>query len=107
MFTRTLHRYLRWGPILSSTSSAQGGSQVDMRTVRGPQVVASYRPGDEEDVEASRGWPRRKRRSTRPRARWSVSGSREPDSAGSCAGYGMNPTCFHDYARAASRKIAC
>jgi peroxiredoxin len=32
--------------------SAQGGQlRLSMRTVRGPVVVASYRPGDEEDVE--------------------------------------------------------
>ena len=35
-----------------SLPSAQGGQfRLSMRTVRGPVVVAFYRPGDEEDVE--------------------------------------------------------
>ena len=85
--------------------SAQGGQlRLSMRTVRGPVVVASYRPGDEEDVEYFKALAAREEEINLAAGSLVGIGVAEPDEAREFVrATGMKSYVLYDYARAASR----
>jgi len=108
MFTRT-----RTGPVPEvgaeapefNLPSAQGGQLgLSMRTVRGPVVVASYRPGDEEDVEYFKALAAKEEEINLAAGSLVGVGVAEPDEARDFVrATGMKSYVLYDYARAASR----
>jgi peroxiredoxin len=85
--------------------SAQGGQlRLSMRTVRGPVVIASYRPGDEEDVEYFKALAAKEEEINLAAGTLVGLGVAEPDEAREFArATGMKSFVLYDYARAASR----
>ena len=85
--------------------SAQGGQlRLSMRTVRGPVVIASYRPGDEEDVEYFKALAAKEQEINMASASVVGLGIAEPHEARDFArNTGMKSFVLYDYARAASR----
>jgi peroxiredoxin len=85
--------------------SAQGGQlRLSMRTVRGPVVIASYRPGDEEDVEYFKALADKEEELNLAAGTLVGLGVAEPDEAREFARTtGMKSFVLYDYARAASR----
>jgi len=85
--------------------SAQGGQlRLSMRTVRGPVVIASYRPGDEEDVEYFEALAAKEEEINLAAGTLVGLGVAEPDEAREFArATGMKSFVLYDYARAASR----
>jgi peroxiredoxin len=85
--------------------SAQGGQlRLSMRTVRGPVVIASYRPGDEEDVEYFEALAAKEEEINLAAGTLVGLGVAEPDEAREFARTtGMKSFVLYDYARAASR----
>lgn len=85
--------------------SAQGGQlRLSMRTVRGPVVVASYRPGDEEDVEYFKALAAKEEEINLAAGSLVGIGVAEPDEAREFVrATGMKSYVLYDYARAASR----
>src|SRR3712207_5928507 len=85
--------------------SAQGGQlRLSMRTVRGPVVIASYRPGDEEDVEYFKALAAKEQEINMASASVVGLGIAEPHEARDFAREtGMKSFVLYDYARAASR----
>ena len=85
--------------------SAQGGQlRLSMRTVRGPVVIASYRPGDEEDVEYFEALAAKEEEINLAAGSLVGVGVAEPDEARDFVwATGMKSYVLYDYARAASR----
>ena len=85
--------------------SAQGGQlRLSMRTARGPVVVASYRPGNEEDVEYFKALAAKEEEINLAAGSVVGIGVAEPDEARDFARTtGMKSYVLYDYARAASR----
>ncbi len=86
--------------------SAQGGQlRLSMRTVRGPVVVASYRPGDEEDVEYFKALAAKEQEINLAAASVVGVGVAEPHEARDFArATGMKSYVLYDYVRATSRE---
>ncbi len=86
--------------------SAQGGQlRLSMRTVRGPVVVASYRPGDEEDVEYFKALAAKEQEINMASASVVGVGVAEPHEARDFArATGMKSYVLYDYVRATSRE---
>jgi peroxiredoxin len=84
--------------------SAQGGQlRLSMRTVRGPVVIASYRPGDEEDVEYFKALAAKEEEINLAAGSVVGLGVAEPDEAREFVrATGMKSYVLYDYARAAS-----
>jgi peroxiredoxin len=84
--------------------SAQGGQfRLSMRTVRGPVVVAFYRPGDEEDVEYFKALAGKEEEIHLASASVVAIGVAEPDQARNFArASGLKSYVLYDYARVAS-----
>ncbi|MDP9477031.1 MAG: redoxin domain-containing protein [Actinomycetota bacterium] len=85
--------------------SAQGGQlRLSMRTVRGPVVIASYRPGDEEDVEYFKALAEKEEEINLAAGSLVGLGVAEPDEAREFVrATGIKSYVLYDYARAASR----
>ncbi|MDQ4128411.1 MAG: redoxin domain-containing protein [Actinomycetota bacterium] len=85
--------------------SAQGGQlRLSMRTVRGPVVIASYRPGDEEDVEYFKALAGKEEEINLAAGSLVGVGVAEPHEARDFVrATGMKSYVLYDYARAASR----
>ena len=86
--------------------SAQGGQlRLSMRTVRGPVVVAFYRPGDEEDVAYFKALAEREEEINLASGSVVAIGVAEPAQARNFAGAsGLKSYVLYDYARVASRQ---
>ena len=89
-----------------SLPSAQGGQfRLSMRTVRGPVVVAFYRPGDEEDVEYFKALAGKEEEINLASGSVVAIGVAEPDQARNFArASGLKSYVLYDYARVASRQ---
>ena len=87
-------------------SSAQGGQlRLSMRTVRGPVVVAFYRPGDEEDVEYFKALAAKEQEINMSSGSVVAIGVAEPTEARNFArASGLQSYVLYDYARVASRQ---
>jgi peroxiredoxin len=87
-------------------SSAQGGQlRLSMRTVRGPVVVAFYRPADEEDVEYFKALAAKEEEINLAAGSVVVIGVAEPTEARNFArASGLKSYVLYDYARVASRQ---
>src|SRR5919112_637829 len=87
-----------------SLPSAQGGQfRLSMRTVRGPVVVAFYRPGDEEDVEYFKALAGKEEEIHLASGSVVAVGVAEPDQARNFArASGLKSYVLYDYARVAS-----
>ena len=85
--------------------SAQGGQlKLSMRTVRGPVVVATYRPGDEGDVEFFKALAEKEEEINLASGSVVGLGVAEPDVARAFVREtGIKSYVLYDYARAASR----
>jgi peroxiredoxin len=85
--------------------SAQGGQlRLSMRTVRGPVVIASYRPGDEEDAEYFKALADKEEEINLAAGSLVGLGVAEPDEAREFARTtGIKSYVLYDYTRAASR----
>jgi peroxiredoxin len=109
MFTRT-----KTGPLPEvgaeapefNLPSAQGGQlRLSMRTVRGPVVVAFYRPGDEEDVAYFKTLAEREEEINLASGSVVAIGVAEPTEARNFArASGLKSYVLYDYARVASRQ---
>jgi len=109
MFTRT-----KMGPVPEvgaeapefNLPSAQGGQlRLSMRTVRGPVVVAFYRPGDEEDVEYFKALAAKEEEINLASGSVVAIGVAEPTEALNFArASGLKSYVLYDYARVASRQ---
>jgi peroxiredoxin len=109
MFTRT-----KTGPLPEvgadapefNLPSAQGGQlRLSMRTVRGPVVVAFYRPGDEEDVAYFKTLAEREEEINLASGSVVAIGVAEPAQARIFArASGLKSYVLYDYARVASRQ---
>src|SRR5829696_3819088 len=109
MFTRT-----KMGPLPEvgadapefNLPSAQGGQlRLSMRTVRGPVVVAFYRPGDEEDVAYFKTLAEREEEINLASGSVVAIGVAEPAQARNFArASGLKSYVLYDYARVASRQ---
>jgi peroxiredoxin len=86
--------------------SAQGGQlRLSMRTVRGPVVVAFYRPGDEEDVEYFKALAAKEQEINMASGSVVAIGVAEPVEARNFArASGLQSYVLYDYARVASRQ---
>jgi peroxiredoxin len=86
--------------------SAQGGQlRLSMRTVRGPVVVAFYRPGDEEDVEYFKALATKEQEINLASGSVVAIGVAEPTEARNFArASGLQSYVLYDYARVASRQ---
>jgi peroxiredoxin len=84
--------------------SAQGGQlRLSMRTVRGPVVVAFYRPGDEEDVEYFKALAGKEEEIHLASGSVVAIGVAEPDQARNFArASGLKSYVLYDYAKVAS-----
>ncbi len=84
--------------------SAQGGQlRLSMRTVRGPVVVAFYRPGNEEDVEYFKALALKEQEINLAAASVAGIGVAEPSAARDFArASGLKSYLLYDYARATS-----
>jgi len=84
--------------------SAQGGQlRLSMRTVRGPVVVAFYRPGNEEDVEYFKTLAEKEQEINMASASVVGIGVAEPDAAREFArASGLESYLLYDYARVTS-----
>src|ERR687893_373531 len=89
-----------------SLPSAQGGQfRLSMRTVRGPVVVAFYRPGDEEDVEYFKALAGKEEEIHLASGSVVAVGVAEPDQARNFArASGLKSYVLYDYARVTSRQ---
>ena len=89
-----------------SLPSAQGGQlRLSMRTVRGPVVVAFYRPGDEEDVEYFKALAGKEEEIHLAAGSVVAIGVAEPDQARNFArASGLKSYVLYDYAKVASRQ---
>jgi peroxiredoxin len=87
-----------------SLPSAQGGQlRLSMRTVRGPVVVAFYRPGDEEDVEYFKALAGKEEEIHLASGSVVAIGVAEPDQARNFArASGLKSYVLYDYAKVAS-----
>jgi peroxiredoxin len=87
-----------------SLPSAQGGQfRLSMRTVRGPVVVAFYRPGDEKDVEYFKALAGKEEEIHLASGSVVAVGVAEPDQARNFArASGLKSYVLYDYARVAS-----
>ncbi len=109
MFTRT-----KIGPVPEvgseapefNLSSAQGGQlRLSMRTVRGPVVVAFYRPGDEEDVEYFKALATKEQEINLAAGSVVAIGVAEPTEAQNFArASGLKSYVLYDYAKVTSRQ---
>ncbi len=109
MFTRT-----KLGPVPEvgaeapefNLPSAQGGQlRLSMRTVRGPVVVAFYRPADEEDVEYFKALAAKEGEINLASGSVVAIGVAEPTEARNFArASGLKSYVLYDYARVASRQ---
>jgi peroxiredoxin len=86
--------------------SAQGGQlRLSMRTVRGPVVVAFYRPGDEEDVEYFKALAAKEEEINLAAGSVVTIGVAEPTGARNFArASGLKSYVLYDYARVTSRQ---
>jgi peroxiredoxin len=86
--------------------SAQGGQlRLSMRTVRGPVVVAFYRPGDEEDVEYFKALAGKEEEINLAAGSVVAIGVAEPAGARNFArASGLKSYVLYDYAKVASRQ---
>jgi peroxiredoxin len=86
--------------------SAQGGQlRLSMRTVRGPVVVAFYRPGDEEDVEYFKALAEKEEEINLASGSIAAIGVAEPPGARNFASAsGLKSYVLYDYAKVASRQ---
>jgi peroxiredoxin len=86
--------------------SAQGGQlRLSMRTVRGPVVVAFYRPGDEEDVEYFKALAEKEEEINLASGSVVAIGVAEPAQARNFArASGLKSYVLYDYARVTSRQ---
>jgi peroxiredoxin len=86
--------------------SAQGGQlRLSMRTVRGPVVVAFYRPGDEEDVEYFKALAGKEEEINLAAGSVVAIGVTEPAGARNFArASGLKSYVLYDYAKVASRQ---
>ena len=86
--------------------SAQGGQlRLSMRTVRGPVVVAFYRPGDEEDVEYFKALAEKEEEINLASGSVVAIGIAEPAQARNFASAsGLKSYVLYDYARVTSRQ---
>ena len=86
--------------------SAQGGQlRLSMRTVRGPVVVAFYRPGDEEDVEYFKALAEKEEEINLASGSVVAIGVAEPAGARNFArASGLKSYVLYDYAKVASRQ---
>ncbi|HEX6709544.1 MAG TPA: redoxin domain-containing protein [Rubrobacter sp.] len=86
--------------------SAQGGQlRLSMRTVRGPVVVAFYRPGDEEDVEYFKALAAKEQEINMASGSVVAIGVAEPTEARNFArASGLKSYVLYDYARVTSRQ---
>jgi peroxiredoxin len=86
--------------------SAQGGQlRLSMRTVRGPVVVAFYRPGDEEDVEYFKALAQKEEEINFASGSVVAIGVAEPAGARNFArASALKSYVLYDYARVASRQ---
>jgi peroxiredoxin len=86
--------------------SAQGGQlRLSMRTVRGPVVVAFYRPGDEEDVEYFKALAAKEEEINLAAGSVVAIGVAEPTGARNFArASGLKSYVLYDYARVTSRQ---
>jgi peroxiredoxin len=86
--------------------SAQGGQlRLSMRTVRGPVVVAFYRPGDEEDVEYFKALAEKEEEINLAAGSVVAIGVAEPTGARNFArASGLKSYVLYDYARVTSRQ---
>jgi peroxiredoxin len=86
--------------------SAQGGQlRLSMRLVRGPVVVAFYRPGDEEDVEYFKALAAKEQEINMASGSVVAIGVAEPTEARNFArASGLKSYVLYDYARVASRQ---
>jgi len=86
--------------------SAQGGQlRLSMRTVRGPVVVAFYRPGDEEDVEYFKSLAAKEQEINMAAASVVAIGVAEPTEARNFArASGLKSYVLYDYVRVTSRQ---
>src|ERR687894_927132 len=86
--------------------SAQGGRlRLSMRTVRGPVVVAFYRPGDEEDVEYFKALAEKEEEINLASGSVVAIGVAEPAQARNFArASGLKSYVLYDYARVTSRQ---
>jgi peroxiredoxin len=89
-----------------SLPSAQGGQlRLSMRTVRGPVVVAFYRPGDEEDVEYFKALAGKEQEIHLASGSLVAIGVAEPTQARNFArASGLKSYVLYDYAKVASRQ---
>jgi peroxiredoxin len=89
-----------------SLPSAQGGQlRLSMRTVRGPVVVAFYRPGDEEDVEYFKALAGKEEEIHLASGSVVAIGVAEPAQARNFArASGLKSYVLYDYAKVASRQ---
>src|SRR5215212_7490511 len=89
-----------------SLPSAQGGQlRLSMRTVRGPVVVAFYRPGDEDDVEYFKALAGKEEEIHLASGSVVAIGVAEPAQARNFArASGLKSYVLYDYARVASRQ---
>ena len=87
-------------------SSAQGGQlRLSMRTVRGPVVVAFYRPGDEEDVEYFKALAAKEEEINLAAGSVVAIGVAEPTGARNFArASGLKSYVLYDYAKVTSRQ---
>src|SRR5215213_5567650 len=109
MFTRT-----KMGPVPEvgaeapefNLPSAQGGQlRLSMRTVRGPVVVAFYRPGDEEDVEYFKALAAKEEEINMAAGSVVAIGVAEPTEARNFArASALKSYVLYDYARVTSRQ---
>ena len=86
--------------------SAQGGQlRLSMRTVRGPVVVAFYRPGDEEDVEYFKALAAKEQEINMAAGSVAAIGVAEPVEARNFArASGLKSYVLYDYVRVTSRQ---
>jgi peroxiredoxin len=86
--------------------SAQGGQlRLSMRTVRGPVVVAFYRPGDEDDVEYFKALAQKEEEMNLASGSVVAIGVAEPAGARNFArASGLKSYVLYDYARVTSRQ---
>jgi peroxiredoxin len=89
--------------------SAQGGQlRLSMRTVRGPVVVAFYRPGNEEDVGWFKALAEKEQEINMASGSVVGIGVAEPDAAREFArASGLKSYLLYDYARVTSPSGAC
>ena len=86
--------------------SAQGGQlRLSMRTVKGPVVVAFYRPGDERDVEYFKALAEKEEEINLASGSIAAIGVAEPTGARNFAhASGLKSYVLYDYAKVASRQ---